>query len=299
MISSRNPDKVPKIVAALGLKIHPRELKTKDPRQLLSVIFSQWLSLSTCIIQAIIDVVPPPSIAQRTRIPKMLYPDHHEATITAKNKVEEDLFSCNASPASSVIAYVSKMFAVSNKELPENKRQTLSADDMRRRAQEARDARLQARAKPDTTAQPPSEDTAATHTDSMPEPSSIVDDESNLDGETVLGFARIYSGVLRVGQEIYAILPKYKNERGASNPSNAKYKLKATVQGLYTMMGRELVPVESVQAGNVFAIRGLGGLVWRNATLCAPNANGLEEEQAIDTRFDYLINLGALHNAVS
>lgn len=287
-VLSSNSERVPKIVAALGLKINPRELKTRDPRQLLSTIFSQWLSLSTCIIQAIIDIIPAPSVAQRTRIPRMLYPDLHESNSAPKNKLEEDVFSCSASPSSNVVAYVSKMFAVPTKDLPEHKRQTMSADEMRRRAREVREAR-QAAESIDVlgTAHDPGEASASEHGETIP----------GNEGEAVLGFARIYSGTVRVGQAVYAVLPRYNSDRGPSHPSNLKHRLKAIIQGLYTMMGRELVPVESVQAGNVFAIRGLEGIVWRNATLCAPNSGGVEGSEP-DDAYDYLINLGALHHAV-
>jgi translation elongation factor EF-G len=121
----RNPDKVSKIVTTLNLKIPPRELKSKDTRNLLQLVFSQWLSLSTCIIQTTIDIVPPPSSAQLTRIPKILYPDLLERTIAPKNKLEKDLWSCDDGEEAFVIGYVSKMFVVPVKELPENKKARL------------------------------------------------------------------------------------------------------------------------------------------------------------------------------
>ena len=130
-MSSRNPDKVAKIVTTLNLKIPPRELKNKDTKHVLSLVFSQWLSLSTCVIQTIVDVVPPPTKAQPTRIPKMLYPDIYESTIEPKNKLEETLYKCDSSKDSSVVALVSKMFAVSADELPENKKKTVSAEELR------------------------------------------------------------------------------------------------------------------------------------------------------------------------
>jgi ribosome assembly protein 1 len=263
------------------LKIHPRELKSKDSRQLLTVIFSQWLSLSTCIIQAIIDVVPAPPMAQRARVEKMLHPDSAESSPEPRNKLEKDLFNCDPSSSSHMVAYVSKMFAVQNKELPENKRQPLSAEEMRRRARDG----------PSTK---PKEDEDGT----APEPSvapaaDIVKAEDETEvatEETLLGFARIYAGTIHIGDSICAVLPKYNAERGPSHASNAKYLVNAKVQGLYTMMGRELVPVNAVGAGNVFAIRGLEGTVWRNATICAPSSG--EEVN------DSLVNLGALHSAV-
>ena len=107
----------------------------------MSLIFTQWLSLSTCVIQSIIDVVPPPSAAQRTRIPKMLYPDLYESTVEPKNKLEEDLYSCNAGASGSVTALISKMFAVPQDELPENKKKPATAEELRAKAKAAREAR--------------------------------------------------------------------------------------------------------------------------------------------------------------
>ena len=140
-MAQRNPEKVEKIVKTLNLKILPRDLKSKDGRSLLSLIFTQWLSLSTCVIQAVIDVVPSPSIAQRTRIPKMLYPDLYETTVEPKSKVEKHLFECAKDEGAGVVALVSKMFAVPDSELPRNKKVPLTADEMRRRAREAKEAR--------------------------------------------------------------------------------------------------------------------------------------------------------------
>ena len=116
-------------------------------------------------------------------------------------------------------------------------------------------------------------------------------------GEVLLGFARIYSGTIRVGTTIACVLPKYSNAHGPTHARNARHIVTARVEGLYVMMGRELVNVESVQAGNVFAIKGLEGKVWRNATLCAPSDGGLKEgglEQLVDS----VVNLGGVHRMV-
>jgi len=64
---------------------------------------------------------------------------------------------------------------------------------------------------------------------------------------------------------------------------------------LYTIMGRELVAVETVSAGNIFAIRGLEGKVWRYGTLCAPGASGVQKED----RGDWMVNLGGINLQVT
>ncbi|KAI0647987.1 translation elongation factor 2 [Trametes meyenii] len=285
-----NPDKVIKIISTLGLKILPRDQKSKDTRQLLSLIFSQWLPLSTCIIQTIVDVVPPPSVAQRVRIPKILYPDTYEATVEPKDKVEADLYSCNDASDASIVALVSKMFAVPTKELPEKKKRALTAEEMRSRAKAAREARAALSTDP-TSAQPASAplEEAMRKTDINDKPEADGEDE-----EALLGFARIYSGTIRPGTTIACVLPKYNHELGPAHPRNAQNVVTARVEELYTMMGRELVPVESVRAGNVFAIRGLEGKVWRNATLCAPSTDGVGSVFDWEVVRDSLLNMAGV-----
>lgn len=281
-----------KIVTALDLKIPPRDLKSKDTRHLLSLIFAQWLSLSTCIIQTVIDVIPAPPIAQATRIPKMLYPDLYETTLQPKNKLEEDLYASRFAPEACVVAYVSKMFAVSAKDLPENKKKVLTVEEMRTKAQETRIAR---EAVPLA-----NELSTLSIVDHAPDikSSDAQDDAKNNDLEVVLGFARLYSGTIRVGSSVYAVLPKYSPGLGPTQTSNAKYLLTATVEGLYIMMGRELIPVRQVRAGNIFAIKGLESKVWRSATLCSPEENGIGEDPDPVTQQDCLINLGAVNRTV-
>jgi ribosome assembly protein 1 len=278
----RNPDKVEKIVKTLNLKVLPRDIKSKNSRHLLSLVFSQWLPLATCTVQAVIDVIPPPSSAQQFRIPKMLYPDLSEDTVEPKSKLEHDLFECNSDETACVEAYVSKMFAVPKKDFPEHKKKRLTAEEMRERGRVAREAAVAG----DVTSPPKDEapDTDAT-------------ENGVEEGEVLLGFARLYSGRLTVGAHIFAVLPKYDTSVSPSHPRNSKSLHMVRIEALYTMMGRELVPVNEVLAGNVFAIAGLEGKVWRSATLCSPGAGGVREDETLKDLSENaqasLINLGS------
>ncbi|KAK0201837.1 P-loop containing nucleoside triphosphate hydrolase protein [Desarmillaria ectypa] len=288
VVLNPNMEKVTKITSALNLKIPPRDLKSKDTRHLLSLIFSQWLSLSTCIIQSVIDVVPAPPVAQATRIPKMLYPDLPEPPLQPKNKLEENLYTADYSSDAYVCAFVSKMFAVSDKDLPENQKKAMTAEEMRVRAHEAREARQHVRAEGSTEVAPSGVDLSSRAEDTNTE-------EPKQDSEIILGFARLYSGTIKTGATIYCALPKYNASLPSTHPHNVKYLKTATVEGLYVMMGRELTAVDSVRAGNTFAVRGLEGIVWRSATLCAPGKNGLENTTALEI---FMINLGRVDRSV-
>ncbi|KAF8349218.1 translation elongation factor 2 [Amanita rubescens] len=293
-----NPEKVTKIVNALSLKIPPRDLKSKDSRHLLQLICKQWLSLSTCIIQAAIDIVPAPPVAQGTRIPKMLYPELREETLPPKNKLEADLYGSKSESGAYVAAYVSKMFAVPAKDLPENKKRPPRADEMRARGRDARIAKLQDETNSGsaTPFSSPSPVPPASRDENAASGTNTPNHEAeNGENEVILGFARIYSGTIRVGSEIYAVLPKYNAALGPKHRNNEKYLIQAQVEGLYTMMGRELVGVGEVKAGNIFAIKGLASKVWRSATLCASSEEGVNEENMKE----WLINLGGINRRVA
>ena len=218
----------------------------------------------------------------------MLYPDLYKATLVPKNKLEEDLFTANTNSDACVVAYVSKMFAVATKDLPENKKKPITADEMRSRGREARQA-----AAPMTKEQA-DRPTSTTIDDAVPR--QIEPKEGVIDGEVILGFARLYSGIVRTGTSVYVVLPKYNVALPPSNPQNMKYLLRAPVEGLYVMMGRELVPVDFVRAGNTFAIKGLEGKVWRSATLCAPGELEIGDDRDVDD--SCITNLGGVDRAV-
>ncbi|KAF9534535.1 hypothetical protein CPB83DRAFT_931762 [Crepidotus variabilis] len=293
VVINPNPDKVGKIVTTLDLKIPPRDLKTKDSRYLLSLICTQWLSLSTCIIQCAIDVVPAPPLAQAIRIPKMLYPDLREQTKHSTNKIEEDLYASKVDSKAFMVAYVSKMFAVSSTDLPENKKKTLSAEEMKARGREARAAR-----QAEETAEKPLDKTAATDSDNNTKSTFDETPDTFKNAEVVLGFARLYSGTIRVGTFVYAVLPKYDTKLEPTHATNSKYVLTAPVEALYTMMGRELVPVQEVRAGNIFAIKGLDSKVFRSATLCSPGFSEIIRDSE-EVQKDCLINLGAVNRVAA
>ena len=270
----------------------------------------QWLPLSTATFQAIIDIIPPPDVAQSQRIPYMLHPERAASSSTAlqpTDQLEQGLYACEQEEQAQVVGYVSKMFAVARSELPENRRKEMSAEEMRQRGKEERERRA-ALVQPTSTSSngvsmdgieglTQSLDTVDVHppeTDTAGKVNGKDDVESET-SEALLAFSRIFSGTIHRGVNLIAILPKYDMELGSSHPRNAKYLVPVTARELYMMMGRDLVSVDSVPAGHICAIGGFEGLVHRNATLWAPTAKGVNEG-AVDTP---LVNLAGVSLQVS
>ena len=87
-----------------------------------------------------------------------------------------------------------------------------------------------------------------------------------------LAFSRVFSGSLRVGQELYVLYPRYdprdgileEEKEGSALPPNTS---RFTVKGLYLLMGRSVVAVDTVPAGNIVGIAGLEDVVIKSATL--------------------------------
>lgn len=263
-----NPDAVTKIVNALSIRVAPRDLRSKDTRNLLTIIMQQWLPLSTATFQAIVDIIPPPDVAQSQRIPFMLHPERARESSTPlspTNPIEEALYACKQD--GQVVAYVSKMFAVNRGDLPEHRPKELTAEEMRQRGRQERERRAALAAGAGNGIEMDGIE-GLTETveklDLQPEPES---------SEVLLAFSRVFSGTIERGIELVATLPKYDPSLGADHPRNAQYIVQVTASELYMMMGRDLVAVDSVPAGHVCAIGGLEGKVHRNATLCGSVEN--------------------------
>lgn len=312
LVSSSNPVKVDKIVATLGTKVRPQDLRAKDSRNLLLTIFSQWLPLAPSAFRAIVDKIPAPASAQSFRIPRMLHPEigHLDDDVAPRNKLESDLYSGNTDDDALQVAYVSKMFAVKVEDLPENQRRALTADDLRARAKLVKEAREKREREGQTT-----------DSDGVARESLVNDADGGVktreaeqqeeeDGEedqedqptkqdALIGFARLYSGTISQGQELYAVLPKYNSEWSPTHPQNVKHLSTIKVEQLYMMMGRELLAVKEVQAGNLFAIGGLEGIVLRNATLCGTGkGHGTKEGKERDEDKECLVNLAGVSQNV-
>jgi ribosome assembly protein 1 len=174
----------------------------------------------------------------------------------------------NTSKDAPVVAYVSKMVAVPESELPQNKRRNgaLSSEEAIElgRKKRAEIARQQALANPDQEVEGLT-DALSSATIGETETPEETDETSNVEIEHLIGFARIYSGTLSVGDEVYVLGPKFTPARPHASPEPQK----VTITALYLMMGRSLESLQSVPAGVVFGIGGLAGHVLKSGTLCS------------------------------
>ena len=76
----------------------------------------------------------------------------------------------------------------------------------------------------------------------------------------------MYSGTLTKGCNLYVLQPRYDPHSSSVTPL-PPHASHATIQDLYLLMGREIVPVDRAPAGCVVGIAGLEDLVLKTATL--------------------------------
>ncbi|KAJ0545835.1 putative protein-synthesizing GTPase [Helianthus annuus] len=217
-----------KLIKSFNLSVPPRELQNKDPKSVLQSVVSRWLPLSDAILSMVIKHMPDPGTAQAFRLSRLLPKreilddDVGKSDVIAEAElVRKSVEACDSRPEAPCVAFVSKMFAVPMKMLPQ------------------RDVN-----------------------------GGIVNNIEVGNGdsdECFLAFARIFSGVIHLGQKVFVLSALYDPLK--TGDSVQKHIQEAELHSLYLMMGQGLTPVASARAGNIVAIRGLGQHILKSATL--------------------------------
>ncbi|KAJ8106840.1 hypothetical protein ONZ43_g6924 [Nemania bipapillata] len=256
-----DPVMLEKITKSLNITIPPHIARARDPRLLMTTVFSSWLRLSTALLVSVIESLPSPKVAQAERLPELL--EDSPGSVHIDHIVKEAMIDFKSSKSDPVVAYVSKMVSIPESELPENKRRTgqLSAEEARELARRKRAEFARAQQ-----AEMGGMNDVGTALDSI----SLDDfvppvEEKHVEVEHLIGFARIYSGRLSVGDSLYVLPPKF----SPANPHASPEPQKVKVTSLYMFMGRNLESLSSVPAGVVFGIGGLEGHILKSGTLCS------------------------------
>lgn len=262
-----------KIVTALNLKVVPQIVKGKDGKQFVSAVFGQWIPLSRSLLLTVIEIIPPPSKAQAIRIPSILdsIPDGNDPTVV-EPKVLKGMLECDKNGP--LVSYVSKVIAVPEKELIRKKKEQkeldeasgspMSAIELRKRKARELAASLQSQPQSGFNSERKDEedDYDEDDLDAYFEKLKLEQEKKDEEQEKLIGFTRVLSGTLSVGQELYLLHPKYDYKKDPT-----AHRVKVTVTDLFLLMGRDLIPMTDVPAGNIVGIGGLDGKILKNGTL--------------------------------
>nr|KMM71978.1 elongation factor 2 [Coccidioides posadasii RMSCC 3488] len=262
-----DPALLEKITKSLSITIPPYVLRSRDPRNILTTVFSSWLPLSAAVLVSVIEYLPSPPAAQALRLPDML--DDSPGSSFVSPAVRDAMEKFRSGKDDPAVAYVSKMVSIPESELPSKTRRggggTLTAEEARDLARRKREqlAKLQAESNGQG-------DDDLSHIASAIGSTSLEDNgtgavEEKEDPEHLIGFARLYSGTLSVGDSVYVLPPKFSPEYPHAAPEPER----VAITALYLLMGRNLENLESVPAGVVFGIGGLEGHIMKTGTICS------------------------------
>ena len=265
-----DPVMIEKITKSLSLTVPPHILRSRDPRAIMTTVFAAWLPLSTALLVSVIEHLPAPPAAQASRLPALI--DASPGSAHVDPIVRDAMTNMKSGKDDPVVAYVSKMVAVPESEMPHKKRKAGGAMT----GEEARDLARKKRAELEKAQAAANGDDLSSElsgiTSSLGESSldssngpETKDEGQEEDPEHLIGFARLYSGTLSVGDSVYVLPPKFSPAYLHASPEPQK----VIVTGLYLLMGRGLEVLNSVPAGVVFGIAGLEGHVLKSGTLCS------------------------------
>ena len=234
----------------------------------MTTLFSSWLPLSTAVLVSVIEYLPSPPTAQAARLPNLV--EESPGAASVDKQVKDAMVQFKTNRDEPVVAYVSKMVAIPESELKSSNKRSgggMSADEAREIARKKREeiAKLQGEAntqQKDDFAYVQSSLELVTIDESEGQEDSA---EEKNDPEHLVGFARLYSGTLSVGDSVYVLGPKF----SPADPHAKPVPQEVTITDLYLLMGRSLEPLKSVPAGVVFGIGGLAGHVLKTGTLCS------------------------------
>ncbi|XP_045680995.1 elongation factor-like GTPase 1 [Phyllostomus hastatus] len=296
-VLKRDKEKIDKIVTSLGLKIGAREARHADPKVQISAICSQWLPVSRAVLAMVCQKLPSPLDIAPERVEKLMCAGSQafESLPPETQALKAAFLRCGSEDAAPVIVFVSKMFAVDAKALPQNRPRPLTHEEIAERRERARQRHAEklAAAQGQAPVGPPPDESAPDASPDGEEPKgeeqpgdSVTPDPGRQDEsgqETFVAFARVFSGVVRRGKSIFVLGPKYspaeflqRVPRGFSAPLDdlppVPHMARCTLEHLYLLMGRELQDLEEVPPGNVLGIGGLQDVVLKSATLCSSPA---------------------------
>ncbi|XP_069481105.1 elongation factor-like GTPase 1 [Ambystoma mexicanum] len=293
-VLNRENEKIEKMVSLLGLTIAARESRHADPKVHLRAICSQWLPVSTAVLSMVCNKLPSPLDIAAERVERLMCVGgrRFDSLPPETQELKNAFMNCKSDDTAPVIIFVSKMFAVDAKSLPQNKQRPLTQEAIAQRRELARQkhADKMAQSQEPQPAGPilaakESERPSLSENDkgderpvaSQMESLTLKSEKPEADKAPFIAFARVFSGVVRRGQKIFVLGPKYdpavvlpKLPSGCSATEDLPpmpHMACCTLENLYLLMGRELEDLHEVPSGNVLGISGLDEFVLKSATL--------------------------------
>lgn len=291
VLTRRDKEKCEKIVESLNINVSARDkrLINTEPKSYLRAICNQWMPLSSAVLSSICHHLPSPLSISDEKVEGLMCGSNHSFNSfpDETKKLKQDFLNCNQS--GKVIVLISKMVAVDQSHLPHAKRRPLTEEEIKEKREVARQKLFHRQNEKDQS------NTVPENGESSAEKIQDIqqDEEIALDIPHFVAFARVFSGTLKKGQELFLLGPKHNPteiycnnvvENVLTNLDSFPHITKVSVGDLYLLMGRELSSLNEVPPGNIVGIAGLEEHVLKSATLsttiACPPFNELSKDTA-------------------
>lgn len=291
VVVRKDKERLASIVSALRLKVSARDLRSTDARQQLAAVFSQWLPLAAAVLDAVCKKLPSPRDLGADRTERLMCSRtrRFSALPPETRQLKPAFLACSSSDEAEVIVFISKMFPVSKKTLPEFRPKPITAEEMAARREAAR-ARLKDKRREEGEALAAEDQLAGMRLGAEGKEAAAAaaaDEEAAAEGDDTafVAFARVYSGTVRPGQTLYVLGPKYDPSAALERVRNGEelcsedatvrepgkaaghHIMRATVKSVYLLLGRELEALDEAPAGSIVGLGGLENFVLKSATL--------------------------------
>lgn len=139
-VTQKEKEKVEKIVSSLGLKISSRDSHHYDAKVHLNAICRQWLPLSNAVLSMVCSKLPSPLDISAERVEKFMCAvvRRFDSLPSETQELKRAFIECRSDDTAPVIIFVSKMFPVDPKVLPQKKQRPLTLEEITQRRDLAR-----------------------------------------------------------------------------------------------------------------------------------------------------------------
>lgn len=253
-------NKVDNIIQKLKVTV-TRDMYHSDANVQIKAILHAWSPLADTIMIQCRFMVPPPSKINKRKIKYMVNPGNfceNEIQEIIASRTSTLLLECSPSEGDT-LAYVSKTFCVNVKNLTFDKSTQITIPRTPR---------------PQVLRYEPPEEKVVTPTTEAQETPGTSQAQPKKDRYHIVALTRVFSGTLRVGQRLHFLTNQYNpvthtvmstDEDDFINYQNSFKEV--VIRDLFILLGRELVFVDTVTAGNLCGIGGIYNIVLRRGTL--------------------------------
>lgn len=211
IVIRKDKDKLPIMAQKLNIKLTTRDLRHTDPKAQLQAVCSQWLPLAQTCLNMVCEKVPAPCNLTDEKIERLISGNNDFSALPLETqRLKAAFLLCDTSPEVPIIVFVSKMFPVERDMLPENRPKSLTAEELAQRREIVRQMhaeRLERKAITENHQE--DHNSVVCNNDQNVKHEDVTEDRS--DGGLV-AFARIYSGTIKIGDEVFVLGPKHKPE---------------------------------------------------------------------------------------